>query len=133
QQCRDQRVLQNAEIALDGGPVGGGIARQACNLDYLAVEQRSHGKKPQERRKIADERLDPNFLAHVQLHVGFERRARIVGLPDDGNAAESQHATKIKVRTQFSRRERIHRDRKSTRLNSSHVSISYAVFCLKKK
>src|SRR5207249_7196010 len=25
------------------------------------------------------------------------------------------------------------RDRKSTRLNSSHVSISYAVFCLKKK
>src|SRR5690625_3280326 len=26
-----------------------------------------------------------------------------------------------------------HRDRKSTRLNSSHVAISYAVFCLKKK
>src|SRR5436309_12575858 len=25
------------------------------------------------------------------------------------------------------------RDRKSTRLNSSHVKISYAVFCLKKK
>src|SRR5699024_11493126 len=25
------------------------------------------------------------------------------------------------------------KDRKSTRLNSSHVSISYAVFCLKKK
>src|SRR5205814_7751203 len=32
--------------------------------------------------------------------------------------------------------ERIHRrrlDRKSTRLNSSHLGISYAVFCLKKK
>src|SRR5690606_38030857 len=28
---------------------------------------------------------------------------------------------------------RIHQDRKSTRLNSSHVKISYAVFCLKKK
>src|SRR5690606_42040426 len=26
-----------------------------------------------------------------------------------------------------------HKDRKSTRLNSSHVKISYAVFCLKKK
>src|SRR5438094_6419822 len=26
-----------------------------------------------------------------------------------------------------------HRDRKSTRLNSSHRTISYAVFCLKKK
>src|SRR5437870_12141646 len=29
--------------------------------------------------------------------------------------------------------ERVVRDRKSTRLNSSHVAISYAVFCLKKK
>src|SRR5207253_10307058 len=28
---------------------------------------------------------------------------------------------------------REHLDRKSTRLNSSHVAISYAVFCLKKK
>src|SRR5207302_9055870 len=28
---------------------------------------------------------------------------------------------------------RTSRDRKSTRLNSSHVKISYAVFCLKKK
>src|SRR5258705_3342411 len=27
----------------------------------------------------------------------------------------------------------IERDRKSTRLNSSHLGISYAVFCLKKK
>src|SRR5690554_6989529 len=27
----------------------------------------------------------------------------------------------------------VHLDRKSTRLNSSHVRISYAVFCLKKK
>src|SRR3712207_8405204 len=28
---------------------------------------------------------------------------------------------------------RVVRDRKSTRLNSSHANISYAVFCLKKK
>src|SRR3712207_7043095 len=27
----------------------------------------------------------------------------------------------------------LHKDRKSTRLNSSHANISYAVFCLKKK
>src|SRR5579872_7533470 len=32
-----------------------------------------------------------------------------------------------------SRRRWRRRDRKSTRLNSSHVRISYAVFCLKKK
>src|SRR5262245_11564620 len=30
-------------------------------------------------------------------------------------------------------RAQIRRDRKSTRLNSSHLGISYAVFCLKKK
>src|SRR3989442_12809149 len=32
-----------------------------------------------------------------------------------------------------SARDPLSRDRKSTRLNSSHVRISYAVFCLKKK
>src|SRR5690606_41096143 len=31
------------------------------------------------------------------------------------------------------RRRRSHPDQKSTRLNSSHVKISYAVFCLKKQ
>src|SRR2546430_15715255 len=31
------------------------------------------------------------------------------------------------------RREQLQQDRKSTRLNSSHSQISYAVFCLKKK
>src|SRR3712207_7289342 len=30
-------------------------------------------------------------------------------------------------------RDYAHQDRKSTRLNSSHANISYAVFCLKKK
>src|SRR5690625_6873703 len=41
------------------------------------------------------------------------------------------------TRQEFSRekliRGLIRADRKSTRLNSSHVAISYAVFCLKKK
>src|SRR5690348_18041499 len=37
------------------------------------------------------------------------------------------------VARQGGRGDRQGRDRKSTRLNSSHPSISYAVFCLKKK
>src|SRR2546430_6455998 len=36
-------------------------------------------------------------------------------------------------RTRAARRSSVARDRKSTRLNSSHSQISYAVFCLKKK
>src|SRR2546429_6645549 len=44
----------------------------------------------------------------------------------------------LRVRTAFQKwfeahADRIGRDRKSTRLNSSHGYISYAVFCLKKK
>src|SRR3712207_8072530 len=55
----------------------------------------------------------------VQLEQGADRtrtlpaRVRTVGVPD--------------VRAPF------RPDRKSTRLNSSHANISYAVFCLKKK
>src|SRR5436305_4482009 len=40
-------------------------------------------------------------------------------------------ASRARPAARTSRRERA--DRKSTRLNSSHVRISYAVFCLKKK
>src|SRR5437870_10989622 len=51
-----------------------------------------------------------------------------------GNEAQISSGTKEKVRAS-SRRLLLfrQRDRKSTRLNSSHVAISYAVFCLKKK
>src|SRR5437773_4919999 len=45
-----------------------------------------------------------------------------------------QHDTIVSDKTfnQF-RNQIARRDRKSTRLNSSHITISYAVFCLKKK
>src|SRR3712207_8322454 len=41
----------------------------------------------------------------------------------------------VKIQTRFSRwaKAGVWEDRKSTRLNSSHANISYAVFCLKKK
>src|SRR6266478_8649765 len=38
-----------------------------------------------------------------------------------------------RLRGRLHRAEDVRRDRKSTRLNSSHSQISYAVFCLKKK
>src|SRR5256885_11875173 len=37
------------------------------------------------------------------------------------------------LHNQVSRSEKLAEDRKSTRLNSSHLVISYAVFCLKQK
>src|SRR5699024_12806633 len=64
-----------------------------------------------------------------------------LGVDDDGAAANHQLRTVVGVHpaagTFFVRRPArgacFGGDRKSTRLNSSHVSISYAVFCLKKK
>src|SRR5690554_7781357 len=58
------------------------------------------------------------------------RHQRLGGVVDDGRTArraEARHQlAALPVEHQG-------RDRKSTRLNSSHVRISYAVFCLKKK
>src|SRR5438874_475551 len=53
--------------------------------------------------------------------------------PDAGGPARSSAAAWRRRADHCARRRSRWRDRKSTRLNSSHVEISYAVFCLKKK
>src|SRR3712207_7580336 len=44
-----------------------------------------------------------------------------------------EHFSNQDTRTHRANARECHQDRKSTRLNSSHANISYAVFCLKKK
>src|SRR5258708_13038193 len=61
-----------------------------------------------------------------------ERDAHLVGEAVVGAAQDVEHAAMVLVDTP-GRGEPWQRDRKSTRLNSSHQIISYAVFCLKKK
>src|SRR5699024_11874026 len=53
----------------------------------------------------------------------------------DMGIPKTQVAATLEVsrQTLYNALQREFSDRKSTRLNSSHVSISYAVFCLKKK
>src|SRR3989454_8660254 len=58
----------------------------------------------------------PQVLAHLVEVLGEGRRQPV------GHAQE-----------RLEPREGVGEDRKSTRLNSSHLVISYAVFCLKKK
>src|SRR2546430_7022884 len=53
-------------------------------------------------------------------------RERILARRDGGVGS-------VRCREAVPHAQRIRRDRKSTRLNSSHSQISYAVFCLKKK
>src|SRR3989454_2158847 len=58
------------------------------------------------------------------------RSAPRAGDPADSLGSGLRPGTRPSARCGASRREA---DRKSTRLNSSHLVISYAVFCLKKK
>src|SRR3712207_7223140 len=51
--------------------------------------------------------------------------------PDLTPVTDADRAVEEQLRITLSRART--RDRKSTRLNSSHANISYAVFCLKKK
>src|SRR5256885_13258822 len=49
------------------------------------------------------------------------------------NRCQGKGALAEKLLLKFQQQVNEHLDRKSTRLNSSHLVISYAVFCLKKK
>src|SRR5438034_7435229 len=76
------------------------------------------------------------------LGRGGERRRAGPGRGSGGRAARGAEALVVQIgkrsralRAHLRRRRLLEedRDRKSTRLNSSHTVISYAVFCLKKK
>src|SRR5256885_5822228 len=68
----------------------------------------------------ADDRKRLHSISRA--HAAIDEIGRQMGHHEDGLQATDEKA----------RRSR-HEDRKSTRLNSSHLVISYAVFCLKKK
>src|SRR5699024_11834918 len=74
-----------------------------------------------------------------RLEAGVDARTHLLELRPDlaGEPPRTQRLPRIRTAEEDSDAvlDRIHaeEDRKSTRLNSSHVSISYAVFCLKKK
>src|SRR5690606_41534007 len=66
--------------------------------------------------------------------VGAGERLAIDVEPDHHELAVLEAQPRERpVRDDRARRKLKREDRKSTRLNSSHVKISYAVFCLKKK
>src|SRR5690625_6855229 len=71
----------------------------------------------------------------VALGVGGYPRGRVIeiyGPEASGKTTLTLHAI-AEAQKQGGIAAFIDADRKSTRLNSSHVAISYAVFCLKKK
>src|SRR3712207_7009588 len=72
----------------------------------------------------------PIYLLHVG-DVGVRGLRHLRHRLEPREAADGQGAARARPRPRAAAR--LRRDRKSTRLNSSHANISYAVFCLKKK
>src|SRR3712207_7298078 len=79
-------------------------------------------------------------LFRSRVDERLERLARLVRRPADLAALlgrqlrdAAQHVRQLGLAPQELHARLLQRDRKSTRLNSSHANISYAVFCLKKK
>src|SRR3712207_7440956 len=74
-------------------------------------------------------RSRPSPVAQLAEHSAVNRR--VVGSSPTGGAATASSRSTGAVRE--APLDHGGEDRKSTRLNSSHANISYAVFCLKKK
>src|SRR3712207_7827302 len=72
---------------------------------------------------------EPRGGREVQVRVVAELEARVHGRGRRDDAALDP----LPVEGLALAERRLREDRKSTRLNSSHANISYAVFCLKKK
>src|SRR5690606_41916904 len=72
---------------------------------------------------LLEEELQRRGAEHIDTVAVFAR-------PIDGIAIEVPDGVTAEVVRTL---DQVREDRKSTRLNSSHVKISYAVFCLKKK
>src|SRR6266511_596166 len=120
---------------------GGGASRKsgpsppACSSTRSSRSSRSSsGRTDRERLCVDDdERLRRPGERDVELAESLRPLLGDRGRLDDNDAIEleplrlscGQHGNRGLVERR--------RDRKSTRLNSSHVKISYAVFCLKKK
>src|SRR5690625_3744982 len=75
--------------------------------------------------KLFERKLDENLNSDIKLDLGQEKIVIHYKNPEyQFNDLPKSNALNNAY---------IYADRKSTRLNSSHVAISYAVFCLKKK
>src|SRR5438477_12439201 len=114
-------------------------------VEVLAIDVGHHRDdgREEEEGAVALVRLGDQELALPQARVGAERAH--LAADDHGRVAPrlAQHRggergggglpVAAADRHAVLHAHQLGQDRKSTRLNSSHMSISYAVFCLKKK
>src|SRR5699024_11598114 len=102
------------------------VVSKRCSWVGVLI-QRSHGLLRSARSFRSRSRRTCDQVISLE-----NSRDRVVRQSDCG-AATSSRSTSSASRMPVAAKANSWPDRKSTRLNSSHVSISYAVFCLKKK
>src|SRR5690625_5723025 len=106
--------------------MGRNLARNfARNGFTVAVHNRSYART---ESLMADHASEGNFVASESLEdfvASLVRPRTVVVMVQAGKATDAVISDLIPLLEDGE-------DRKSTRLNSSHVAISYAVFCLKK-
>src|SRR5438128_7004115 len=114
--------------SFDGGPPPRGRPVQA-QADVDEQQDRNHGglERNDERTAHVPQRVAVQEVRERDHRDPAEERAE---RPDSRPGEEPSKEADSEVRNP---EEPPEQDRKSTRLNSSHGSISYAVFCLKKK
>src|SRR2546422_4065357 len=93
-----------------------------CTMEDLLALQAGEGTTWARRH------LEACAACRAEVEALYQRVARLKALPARRPARDRWPAVRAAALA-----ERRRRDRKSTRLNSSHGYISYAVFCLKKK
>src|SRR3712207_7458763 len=89
---------------------------------YTTLFRSSRVVGEHEDRRVEGRLVTPPSLPRV-VGPGPSLRSKLVASHDLGADVVAEVAGEVVVQA----------DRKSTRLNSSHANISYAVFCLKKK
>src|SRR3712207_8198003 len=82
-----------------------------------------------EQARVAEEAGAVAVMSLERVPADIRAQGGVARMSDPEKISEIQEAVSIPVMAKA----RIGQDRKSTRLNSSHANISYAVFCLKKK
>src|SRR5690625_5124858 len=142
------RVLLDTNILIHretGFPISDDIGRLFYWLDKTKAEKIIHPKSKWEIEQYSDEKVKKAFSIKLENYsllkitipldeiIKSEIRPQDKSVNDEIDTILLNEVFRGRVDLLITEDKGIHRkDRKSTRLNSSHVAISYAVFCLTK-